>query len=135
MTIGAWVIDQACAQQARWRRDGLGAIAMSINLSALQLRDPNLSDVLRSAIERNGIDPADIEIELTESTLMDSAEQTLAQLHSLKSLGVLLSIDRDIVQKTHDFLLKYGALKGPVDLAAAFQTKFLDAIPESERKS
>lgn len=91
--IGAWVIRQACAQHAHLRRIGLGTMAMSINLSALQLRDPGLIDILRGAIERNGIDPGDIEIELTESTLMDSAEQTLAQLHALKAIGVQLSID------------------------------------------
>ncbi|MFM9426644.1 diguanylate cyclase (GGDEF)-like protein/PAS domain S-box-containing protein [Variovorax sp. GrIS 2.14] len=91
--IGAWVIARACEQYAAWRDEGLGAVPVSINMSALQLRDSELIGVLRDAIEVNGVRPADIEIELTESTLMDSAEQTLAQLHALKSLGVLLSID------------------------------------------
>jgi diguanylate cyclase (GGDEF)-like protein/PAS domain S-box-containing protein len=91
--IGAWVMAQACAQHAAWRREGLGEIAMSINMSALQLRDPGLVDMLRDAMDDNRVDPAHIEIELTESTLMDSAAQTLRQLHALDALGVLLSID------------------------------------------
>ena len=91
--IGAWVIAQACGQHAAWQRQGLGAIAVSINMSALQLRDGGLVDTLRNAMQDNQVDPAHIEIELTESTLMDSAAQTLTQLHALKSLGVLLSID------------------------------------------
>jgi diguanylate cyclase (GGDEF)-like protein/PAS domain S-box-containing protein len=93
VAIGAWVIAEACRQQAAWRRQGLGAVPVSINMSALQLRDRGLIGVLREAIRRNGVEPAHVEIELTESMLMDSAEQTLAQLHSLKSLGVVLSID------------------------------------------
>ena len=91
--IGAWVIAQACGQHAAWKRQGLGAIPVSINMSALQLRDDGLVDTLRNAMQDNQVDPAHIEIELTESTLMDSAAQTLTQLHALKSLGVLLSID------------------------------------------
>lgn len=62
-------------------------------MSALQLRDGSLVDVLRDAIAFNGVPPGDIELELTESTLMDAAEQTLVQLHALKALGVMLSID------------------------------------------
>ena len=62
-------------------------------MSALQLRDVGLVDMLRNAMQDNQIDPAHIEIELTESTLMDSAAQTLKQLHALKALGVQVSID------------------------------------------
>ena len=93
VAIGAWVIAHACAQHAAWRREGLGTIPVSINMSALQLRDDDLVEVLRDAIVRNGVSPADIEIELTESTLMDATDQTLGQLQALKAIGVLLSID------------------------------------------
>lgn len=93
VAIGAWVIEQACAQHAAWRRDGLGAIRVAINMSALQLRDGGLLEVLRGAIAQHGVSPGDLEIEITESTLMDAAEQSLVQLRALKSLGVMLSID------------------------------------------
>ena len=91
--IGAWVIAQACAQQAAWRKQGLGTVPVSINVSALQLRDGMLIGVLRDAMSAHGVLPSSIEIELTESTLMDAAEQSLTQLRALKSLGVQLSID------------------------------------------
>jgi diguanylate cyclase (GGDEF)-like protein/PAS domain S-box-containing protein len=91
--IGAWVIDAACRQQALWRAEGLGEVPMAINLSAVQLRDPALPAVLREALERHGCRPASIELELTESTLMDGAEQTLQQLHALKALGIQLAVD------------------------------------------
>ena len=93
VAIGAWVIEQACAQHAAWRREGLGAIRVAINMSALQLRDGGLLEVLRGAIALHGVSPGDLELELTESTLMDAAEQSLSQLQALKSLGVMLSID------------------------------------------
>lgn len=91
--IGAWVIAQACAQQAVWRDQGLGMVPVSINVSALQLRDGELAGVLREAMTAHAVTPSSIEIEITESTLMDSAEQSLAQLRALKALGVQLSID------------------------------------------
>jgi EAL domain-containing protein (putative c-di-GMP-specific phosphodiesterase class I) len=72
---------------------GWARCRVSINMSALQLRDGDLVAVLRNAIALHGVPPGDMEIELTESTLMDAAEQSLAQLHALKALGVMLSID------------------------------------------
>jgi diguanylate cyclase (GGDEF)-like protein/PAS domain S-box-containing protein len=91
--IGGWVIDRACAQHAAWRDQGLGTVPVSINMSTLQLRDGELIGVLCAAMTTHGVAPSSIEIEITESTLMDAAEQSLAQLHALKALGVELSID------------------------------------------
>jgi EAL domain-containing protein (putative c-di-GMP-specific phosphodiesterase class I) len=91
--IGAWVIDAGLRAASGLARQGLGAVPMSINLSALQLRDGMLTGVLRDAMTAHGVVPSSIEIEITESTLMDAAEQSLTQLRALKSLGVQLSID------------------------------------------
>ena len=91
--IGAWVIQEACRQQSLWRQQGHGQIAISINVSAMQLRDPALVGTLQQAIARYGVDPAAIELELTESTLMEAVKETLGQLHALKRLGVKLSVD------------------------------------------
>jgi EAL domain-containing protein (putative c-di-GMP-specific phosphodiesterase class I) len=66
---------------------------MSVNLSAVQLLDPGLVPALRASLERHGV-PADLlELELTESTLMEHTDERLNQLHALKALGVQLSID------------------------------------------
>ena len=91
--IGAWVIREACRQHALWKSQGCGDIAVSINVSALQLRDPALTGVLKQAIVEFDVDPAAIELELTESTLMEAVQETLVQLHALKRLGVKLSVD------------------------------------------
>ncbi|MBU6257172.1 MAG: EAL domain-containing protein [Burkholderiales bacterium] len=91
--IGAWVIDEACRQFAQWRADGIEVPQVSINVSALQLRDDGLVQTVRAALERHALPPGTVELELTESTLMDRAEQTLARLGAIKTLGVELAID------------------------------------------
>ncbi|MDQ7955071.1 MAG: EAL domain-containing protein [Pseudomonadota bacterium] len=91
--IGAWVIRQACAQHAAWRAGGFGEWPVSINLSAVQLRSGDLVPLLERSMHAHGVLAGQIELELTESTLMEDADQTLEQLHSLKALGVSLAID------------------------------------------
>jgi diguanylate cyclase (GGDEF)-like protein/PAS domain S-box-containing protein len=93
MPIGAWVFGEACRQQAAWIKQGLGTVPVSINLSAVQLKDPDLVEQLRRAVLRHGIDPSALELELTESTLMEAVKDTLVPLHALKRLGVSLSVD------------------------------------------
>jgi diguanylate cyclase (GGDEF)-like protein/PAS domain S-box-containing protein len=91
--IGAWVIDEACRQMAEWRATGQDIPQVSVNVSALQLDDDGLLDILRAALELHALPPSLLELELTESTLMDKAEQTLERLHAIKRLGVELAVD------------------------------------------
>ena len=91
--IGAWVIDEACRQAMQWRSEGRPVPQVAVNLSGLQLRDGQLLPVLQQALARHGCPPGAIELELTETTLMDNAEHTLAQLHAIKGLGVALAVD------------------------------------------
>jgi len=91
--IGAWVIEQACRQIAAWQREGLPAMTVAINLSARQLRDAGLIDTVRTQLARHRVPPGMLELELTESMVMDGAEHNLAQLHALRDLGVGLAVD------------------------------------------
>lgn len=91
--IGNWVIREACEQHCRWKATGLPPIAMAVNVSALQFRKEGFIETVRSIISETGIDPTYIEIELTESTLMQNVSGVLETLNELKSLGVRLSID------------------------------------------
>jgi diguanylate cyclase (GGDEF)-like protein/PAS domain S-box-containing protein len=91
--IGKWVIEHACAQIALWRQEGLGDIEVSINLSALQLRDSGLVDALEASLRRHAIPNGVLEIEITESTLMESVEANLQKLQAIRRLGVGLAID------------------------------------------
>jgi diguanylate cyclase (GGDEF)-like protein/PAS domain S-box-containing protein len=91
--IGAWVIHEACRQHAQWKADGHGVVPISINVSAVQLKDSALIDVLSAALSQFQVDACAIELELTESTLMVDVDHTLEQLGRLKQLGVSLSVD------------------------------------------
>jgi diguanylate cyclase (GGDEF)-like protein len=97
LSIGAWVMDEACRQLAIWNGAGVSAaqdrLSVSINVSALQLRDPHLRTAIGASLTRHGVFAGDIELELTESILMESVDSTLRQLQALKELGVVLSID------------------------------------------
>ena len=91
--MGAWVIEQACAQIAAWRAAGQPAFFVSINLSARQLRDEHLIDTVRQSLHRHGVPHGMLELELTESMVMDKASHNMRQLHALRELGVGLAID------------------------------------------
>jgi diguanylate cyclase (GGDEF)-like protein/PAS domain S-box-containing protein len=92
-SIGAWVIEAVCAQQARWLADDEPVVPVAINLSAVQSSHGDLLRDLRRPIERHGL-PADlIEFELTESAVMQSPDEAVTNLSALKGFGVHLSLD------------------------------------------
>jgi len=93
LPIGAWVVGEAIRQHAQWKADGYGEIPVSINVSVVQLRSGELVNTFRDALRLHGVAPSAIEIELTESTLMDSQDGTLGQLLALKDLGIKVSVD------------------------------------------
>ena len=91
--IGAWVLQQACAQAMRWQRAGLPPLTVAVNLSAVQFRRGDLEQSVRSALQSSGLSPAWLELELTESILIQNTEQVLDSLRRFKQLGLQLSID------------------------------------------
>jgi EAL domain-containing protein (putative c-di-GMP-specific phosphodiesterase class I) len=94
VSMGAWVLEEACAQLATWRRQRPEEeLSMSVNLSTRQLQHPDIVEHVRSALKKTGIAPSSLTLEITESVLMDETEKVLATLRALKSLGVQLAID------------------------------------------
>ncbi|MFC7461720.1 putative bifunctional diguanylate cyclase/phosphodiesterase [Hydrogenophaga defluvii] len=91
--MGLWVRDEACAQLARWKAEGLRPGVMAINVSALEFRDHRLVDSLRDAMMRHDIAPQEVEVELTESALMADSDTSLRIIDRLVELGVRLAID------------------------------------------
>ena len=91
--VGAWVFREACRQLAAWDAEGLPRISMAVNLSARQLRHPVLVTMVRDTLVETGLDPARVELELTESMLMEDAEGSRAVLAAFQKLGVSLAID------------------------------------------
>ena len=93
--LGAWVLEEACGQAASWK-DEFGSDAprtMNVNLSARQLQDDGLVAAVADILERTGIRPEHLVLEITESAVMADAEAMIARLHELKALGVRLAID------------------------------------------
>lgn len=90
---GAWVIRAACAQLAEWDQMGLPRINMAVNLSARQLRHPYLVALVEDTLRETGVDPSRLELELTESLLMEDTEGNRAVLTAFQRLGVRLAID------------------------------------------
>jgi diguanylate cyclase (GGDEF)-like protein len=91
--LDMWVLREACTRAAGWRIEGLPLGRVSVNLSARQFQQAGLTGRVRAALEDSGLDPAGLEIEITESTVMRDTGKAVEVLRSLKELGVALSID------------------------------------------
>ena len=93
LPLSNWILDTACAQMAAWRRDGCAPPRIAVNLSALQFQRDKLGERVAAALRANGLPPACLELELTESILMQDQEAVMATLHELKAMGVRLAVD------------------------------------------
>ena len=91
--IGAWVLEQACAQAVRWQQAGAPTLRMSVNISPVQFRQPDLAGVVGDILGRSGLAAQHLELEITERVLMQDTEANLETLRRIKSLGVRISID------------------------------------------
>jgi diguanylate cyclase (GGDEF)-like protein len=89
MPLGEWVIREACLEATRWPGDA----RVAVNLSPAQLRSPNIVPIVKSALEESRLDPARLELEITETVLLQDSEATLATLHRLRAFGVRISMD------------------------------------------
>ncbi|MBP6654038.1 MAG: EAL domain-containing protein, partial [Propionivibrio sp.] len=91
--IGAWVLNEACRQARAWQDAGLPPIVVAVNLSAVQFKRPELVNTVINALVLSDLDSQWLELELTESILIQDAEATLDTVRRLKSLGIKLSMD------------------------------------------
>jgi diguanylate cyclase (GGDEF)-like protein len=91
--LGEWVLHEACRQAREWLDQGLGPGVVSVNLSVRQFRQEGLVRTVSRILEETRLDPSQLEMELTESMVMQNVESAIATLQGLKSLGVALSVD------------------------------------------
>jgi EAL domain-containing protein (putative c-di-GMP-specific phosphodiesterase class I) len=91
--IGKWALNNACAQNVAWQEQGLPPMRMAVNLSPRQFTDPNLLEDIREALAKSGMTPQLLELEITESMVMQNPEEAKRVLAALKKIGVHLSID------------------------------------------
>jgi len=123
--IGEFVLRTACWQAREWQRQGVAPIRISVNLSVHQLRQGKLVSLVRQVLQETGLEPQFLELELTESQLLDSVEHIIATFQQLRQLGVKLAID--------DFGTGYSSLsylkRFPVDYVKIDQA-FISGLGE-----
>ena len=93
LELGRMVIEKACAQIARWQAEGLPVVPVSINVSALQFNEGHVTDFLAASMQRHGVDPALVGVELTESCMAGQEDTVTGELDGLRRLGVKLLVD------------------------------------------
>jgi diguanylate cyclase (GGDEF)-like protein/PAS domain S-box-containing protein len=91
--IGQWVVREACTQVRAWIGEGLRPISVAVNISAVEFRDPRFLENVRAVLGDTGLAPRYLEVELTESSLMQHAESSVLTLQSLKAMGMQVAID------------------------------------------
>ncbi len=93
VSLGSWVLREACRQLRAWIDEGLEPGSVSVNVSAQQFRSGELPDLVAQVLAETGIEPAALELEITESVLMQDAARFLDMINRIKQLGVRISID------------------------------------------
>jgi len=91
--IGEWVLHTACSQNKAWQDAGFPLMCVSVNISGVQFKQPSFISTVNNVLQDTGLDPRYLELELTESILMESTETAIRTLKELKSMGVRISID------------------------------------------
>jgi EAL domain-containing protein (putative c-di-GMP-specific phosphodiesterase class I) len=87
------VLFEACAQTKRWHRAGFDGLKISVNVSAVQFQQNELVQLVAAALAQTALPPACLDLEITESVLMQDADATIATLRDLKAMGVSISVD------------------------------------------
>jgi diguanylate cyclase (GGDEF)-like protein/PAS domain S-box-containing protein len=91
--IGEWVVRTACRQARKWQDEGLPAVSVAVNVSAVQFRQAGFCELIRRVLHETGLAPQYLELELTESLLLANADLMLSVVQELKAMGVTLAID------------------------------------------
>jgi EAL domain-containing protein (putative c-di-GMP-specific phosphodiesterase class I) len=129
--IGRWVLRTACEQNMAWRQQGLPPVCMAVNLSPRQFKDPNLLEDIADVLEATGVAPEFLELEITESMIMNNVDQAIRVLTAIKALGVRLAID--------DFGTGYSSLaqlkRFPIDTLKVDRSFIRDIPRDAEDKA
>jgi len=129
--MGNWVIKTACLQIKAWKAAGFNDLTMSINLSACHFRDPNLLPIIQSTLDEVGLSGSSLEIELTETAIMEDIDEAIIILNNLKKLGISIALD-DF--GTHYSCLNY--LKNfPIDRIKIDQSFITDVVENSKSEA
>ena len=128
--IGDWVLESACHQLHEWHQTGLNDLRMAVNLSAIQLRDKNIVDRINYLLNKYQIPPQLLEIEVTETCIMEDIELSSEQLNKIKATGITLALD--------DFGTGYSSLsylkQFPFD-KLKIDKSFVEGLPDNKENT
>jgi len=126
--IGAWVLGEACRQNRAWQAAGLPALPVAVNISALQFAQPRFIEAVGQALQASGLAPHCLELELTESVMMQAAERNIEMLETIRRMGVQVAID--------DFGTDYSSLaylkRLPIDKLKIDQAFVRDIVTDAD---
>ncbi|NND61061.1 MAG: EAL domain-containing protein, partial [Gammaproteobacteria bacterium] len=126
--IGQWVLQEACDQARKWHDAGITNFKVAVNLSERQFRQNTLVLAVSQALAKSGLDPAALELELTEGTIMRNAEDTVFTLSELKAMGMHISVD--------DFGTGYSSLsylkRFPIDVIKIDRSFVMDICEDAD---
>ncbi|MFO1349425.1 MAG: EAL domain-containing protein [Gammaproteobacteria bacterium] len=128
VSVGEWVLRNACRQAKEWQERGLPSIRVAVNLSAVQFNQRGFTQTIRRILDETGLAAHCLEIELTESTMMKNSDHGIAQLGEMKALGLYIAID--------DFGTGYSSLaylkKFPIDALKVDRSFIRDLATDSD---
>ncbi|MCG6553738.1 MAG: EAL domain-containing protein, partial [Candidatus Magnetominusculus sp. LBB02] len=128
IAIGEWVLRTACTLAKQWQERGHNGIVMSVNLSARQFKSKNLVSSIQDILKETGLPPESLELELTETVVMDDAEAAIKILREIKSMGIHIAID--------DFGIGYSSLsylkRFPIDCLKIDRSFVSDITTDSD---
>jgi diguanylate cyclase (GGDEF)-like protein len=101
--MGEWILRTVCTQSRLWQKAGLGELLITVNVSGIQFQQDNFTETLYKIIEETGIEPGTLQLELTETAIMNDSEKNIKKLLELQMMGIQISID--------DFGTGYSSLK------------------------
>lgn len=106
--IGEWVLTEACKQNKKWHDEGIGQMAVSVNVSPVQMDSPDFVDTVLRALNESGLDPKYLQLEITETAVMQDVKTKQGSIYKLKSMGIRIAVD--------DFGTGYSSLSYFVNL-------------------
>lgn len=129
--VGEWILNEACRQTKYWQDSNMGKLKISVNISPIQLEDPDFMIKVENALKNTGLNPNYLELEITESSAMTNVKDKLEKIKGLKEMGIRISID--------DFGTGYSSLSYltqlPIDTLKIDRSFIKDMLSDSSSKA
>src|SRR3990167_6912467 len=93
MPIGEWALHEACRINKKWQNEGYDPISVAVNISPKQFRHQDVAQIVKDALRENDLSPKYLEVEITETAVMDNVNDAIAKLKSIREMGVRISVD------------------------------------------